>query len=509
MPTTKKTIRIILFLSIFAAIVFLYFDSSEISFLKYETIGTWGLSKVQTEHHHSNYTDSCETDTVKKAWVDFKAKFNKTYLNGSEEDRAHFKCFCHHHGRVSKHSHPNYTVRLYSCSDICPEDFQKTHLNADATNHTLELPPLPPNIEVHIQLKGSLSSTISTSQSIENVTQGSTLVKVIYTTNLTNTSTVNGTTTIFLTMNQTTVSFNPASITTVIRQFCSGACSPDSDSTTTTKSYWGGLPSPVPPQLLANLSNLTPPPAVDWRTLGMVSPAKNQGHCGSCWAFATIGSLESLNLIYNSATNATSDFSEQHLVDCNYFSKGCGGGYPSNALDWQYLNGVAFEADYPYIAGSVKQGYPTNCSTVKTGAMKHYGAKKLPSNNTNVMMSVVAMQPVAIHVAAGDWHSYGGGIYDNCTTNMNHLVLLVGYNSSVWIVKNSWGPTWGENGFIYLARTPACDQMVTFGGTIPLAKPRVADENKYCPYYPSSYCTDGNHTQLMMGLIFILFFEFV
>ncbi len=220
-----------------------------------------------------------------------------------------------------------------------------------------------------------------------------------------------------------------------------------------------------------------------------------------------MGSLESLNLI-KGATNLTSNFSEQQLVDCDTFDSGCNGGDPGNAMDWQYINGVASEAAYPY-ASSSGTSPGGSCSNIQTGAIKSYGAKRIPQGDVNALKAAVAMQPVVIGVDASNWSPYSSGIYTDCTTNIDHAVLLVGYTSNYWIIKNSWSTGWGVGGFIYLATSSACNAMVSASAAFPLASARTSDENPNCPYYPSSYCTDPNYITTMMGSFFFFFLEHV
>ena len=236
---------------------------------------------------------------------------------------------------------------------------------------------------------------------------------------------------------------------------------------------------------------------MDWRAIGKVSPVKNQQQCGSCWTFSTVGSLEALNNIVNNANNATSNFSEQQLVDCDSFDSGCNGGDPSQAMDWQYLNGVTTEAAYPYKSGNGNALGTAACSTLKTGAIKIYGSKQITANDTVALKAAVAMQPVVIGVDASNWSPYASGVYTDCSTNIDHAVLLVGYTDQYWIIKNSWGTGWGDQGFIYVANSPACNEMVSASAAFPLAKPRVADTNPSCPYY-TSYCNNPSYYSTVM-----------
>lgn len=188
---------------------------------------------------------------------------------------------------------------------------------------------------------------------------------------------------------------------------------------------------------------------IDWRTNGKVTEVKNQASCGSCWAFSTTGSLESAYAIFKD-TNI--ELSEQELVDCsrsngNY---GCMGGLMSNAFDYVKENKLGIEADYPY------KGQDSVCK-IKTQEHRYVikGYKFLSPVDVNGLMDAVNKQPVSVAIEVQqDFMHYKSGIYvnDHCGTHLNHGVLVVGYKTDVelpyFIVKNSWGTTWGDNGYI-------------------------------------------------------------
>jgi len=194
---------------------------------------------------------------------------------------------------------------------------------------------------------------------------------------------------------------------------------------------------------------LTYPTAVDWRDGGYVSEVKNQGSCGSCWAFSSTGALESAARIFNTADPL---LSEQQLVDCSssYGNHGCNGGWYYYA--YNYLKAgqlLETEGDYPYA------GVNQTCSDDSLGVMSDTGYVTVGQNN-DAMKSAIAQQPCNVAVAAGNYHfqSYTGGILSasGCPTRIDHAILAVGYGSEngleYWIVKNSWGATWGENGYV-------------------------------------------------------------
>jgi len=195
------------------------------------------------------------------------------------------------------------------------------------------------------------------------------------------------------------------------------------------------------------------PSSVDWTTKGAVTPVKNQGQCGSCWAFSTTGSLEGEFFLKNGNLQS---FSEQQLVSCDdNGDQGCNGGLMDNAFGWIKENGgLCSESSYPYTAqtGTCRSG----CTNVPNSA---------PSTHTDVakneqaLMTAVTQQPVSIAIEADQsgFQFYSGGVFTgNCGTNLDHGVLAVGYGtesgSDYWKVKNSWGATWGDQGYIMLQR---------------------------------------------------------
>jgi C1A family cysteine protease len=189
---------------------------------------------------------------------------------------------------------------------------------------------------------------------------------------------------------------------------------------------------------------------LDWRTKGAVTPIKDQAQCGSCWAFSTTGSVEGANQIKSGQLQS---LSEQQLVDCagSAGNQGCNGGLMDDAFEYIIKNkGIGSEASYPYTGrdGTCKQ--VTSVSTVS----KYTDVKK---NDETGLMSAVNIEPVSVAVDAASWSSYRKGIMSGlCGKSLDHGVLAVGYGTEgsqdYWIVKNSWGTSWGESGFIRLIR---------------------------------------------------------
>eukprot|EP01138_Halocafeteria_seosinensis_P004083 gb/GECG01004175.1/.p1 GENE.gb/GECG01004175.1/~~gb/GECG01004175.1/.p1 ORF type:complete len:325 (+),score=31.06 gb/GECG01004175.1/:1-975(+) len=199
------------------------------------------------------------------------------------------------------------------------------------------------------------------------------------------------------------------------------------------------------------------PTSVDWSQRGAVTAIKNQGQCGSCWAFSTTGSVEGINFINNG--NLIS-LSEQQLVDCSgsYGNQGCNGGLMDNAFKYIInAGGLCSESAYPY------QGVDGTCRASSCQKVVQIsGYTDVPQQNENALMSAVAQQPVSIAIEADQYsfQFYSGGVLTGtCGHNLDHGVLVVGYGSlsgtNYWKVKNSWGASWGMNGYVLLARGSA------------------------------------------------------
>jgi len=184
---------------------------------------------------------------------------------------------------------------------------------------------------------------------------------------------------------------------------------------------------------------------VDWRNKGVVTPVKNQGSCGSCWAFSTTGTMEGAIQI---ASKTLPNLSEQQLVDCAKTpnTKGCSGGWPWAAGGWAITNGgLCSQKDYAYTGrdGTCKKCTPlANIKTV------------VQQKGEDQLLVGVNLTPVSICLdASGGFQSYRSGVFAGpCGSQMNHAVLAVGYTDAYWIVKNSWGTSWGEQGYIRMAR---------------------------------------------------------
>jgi cathepsin F len=205
------------------------------------------------------------------------------------------------------------------------------------------------------------------------------------------------------------------------------------------------------------------PDSWSWKDQGVVSAVKDQGSCGSCWAFATMANLEGL---YALKKGVVKTFSEQQLVDCDTTDSGCNGGLMEYAFAWLKKNGgFNLDTDYPY--KGVKQACKSDSS--KYVDMKVTGYKQLTSSKTNwncvsedkIKDLLYSTGPLAVALNANPLQTYSSGILDltstQCpTSSINHAVTMVGYGNAsgkdYWLVKNSWGKSWGESGYFRIRR---------------------------------------------------------
>ncbi|KAL6841022.1 hypothetical protein ACP4OV_028991 [Aristida adscensionis] len=196
------------------------------------------------------------------------------------------------------------------------------------------------------------------------------------------------------------------------------------------------------------------PATVDWRTKGAVTPIKDQGQCGCCWAFSAVAAVEG---IVKLSTGKLVSLSEQELVDCDVHGEdqGCNGGEMDDAFKFIINNGgLTTEASYPYTAedGKCKAG-SSSAATIK-------GYEDVPANDEAALMKAVANQPVSVAVDGGDmtFQFYSGGVMTgSCGTDLDHGIAAIGYGTAsdgtkYWLMKNSWGTTWGENGFLRMEK---------------------------------------------------------
>lgn len=199
------------------------------------------------------------------------------------------------------------------------------------------------------------------------------------------------------------------------------------------------------------------PESVDWREKGAVAEVKDQGSCGSCWAFSTVAAVEGVNKI---VTGDLISLSEQELVDCDTsYNQGCNGGLMDYAFEFIINNGgIDTEKDYPYKASD--RTCDLNRKNAKVVTIDGY--EDVPENDEWALKNAVANQPVSVAIEAGGraFQLYKSGVYTGrCGTALDHGVAAVGYGTEdgvdYWIVKNSWGSGWGENGYIRMERNLA------------------------------------------------------
>jgi len=246
---------------------------------------------------------------------------------------------------------------------------------------------------------------------------------------------------------------------------------------------------PPAPEELLYLND--PPSSIDWRAKGAVTKVKEQGSCGACWAFATAGTIEGQ---WAAAGNDLEDVSVQQLVSCNVDDLGCSGGRVDTALRWltRTRSGNAeAEEQYPYISGSgsappcadlacwalspsitdawctvncmaIVPNCPASlCSCNGTNPHEHIAAKitgcrDVPHDEDQMLAVLAEKGPFAVAIDADIWTSYKGGIMTGCDAgHVSHGVLVVGYgidgDQKYWLIKNSWGESWGESGYVRLA----------------------------------------------------------
>jgi len=220
--------------------------------------------------------------------------------------------------------------------------------------------------------------------------------------------------------------------------------------------------------------------SVDWRANGAVTPVKNQGQCGSCWAFSTTGSTEGANQI---STGTLTSVSEQQLVDCSKAegNMGCNGGLMDNGFKYIEKQPLCTEDSYPYTA---KDG-TCDISTCKSGTTVGIGGyQDVDKQDEAALAEAVSKGPVSIAIEADQqaFQFYKSGVFSKaCGTQLDHGVLIVGYgvedSQKYWIVKNSWGATWGDSGYIMMAKDVA-SKSGTCGLAMQPSYPTVASTKR-------------------------------
>jgi C1A family cysteine protease len=214
----------------------------------------------------------------------------------------------------------------------------------------------------------------------------------------------------------------------------------------------GKIPFP-PKKVHANVSANAQ--SIDWNAKGALTPIKNQGQCGSCWAFSATEQLESQ---FYQKYGTLRELSPQQVTSCTTSCLGCNGGNPISA--WGYVSsfgGQEPNLDYPYVSGIT--GQTGTCKSKAQDIVEDVGSTysmiaDSPSEESN-MLAQIQESPMSICVDATLWQTYQGGVItasSGCGTTIDHAVQATGYNAegNYWIIRNSWGSTWGENGFVWV-----------------------------------------------------------
>jgi len=210
------------------------------------------------------------------------------------------------------------------------------------------------------------------------------------------------------------------------------------------------LPRPVLP-----LPDVAAPTTFDWRTKNKVTDVKDQGQCGSCWAFSVTENVESMWMIAKGIdAGSMSPLSPQEIVDCDTSDSGCNGGDPPTAYQYiQSAGGLETDSDYPYTAADGNCNFD---SSKVYATISGWGYATQNQDETEMQSQLASNGPLSICVDAESWNDYSGGVMmaSDCGTSLDHCVLAVGYDTSsdspYWLVRNSWGGSWGESGYIRL-----------------------------------------------------------
>ncbi|XP_073023120.1 cysteine proteinase COT44-like [Primulina eburnea] len=242
------------------------------------------------------------------------------------------------------------------------------------------------------------------------------------------------------------------------------------------------------------------PSSLDWRSKGAVTGVKDQGSCGACWSFSATGAIEGINKI---VAGSLVSLSEQELIDCDKsYNAGCGGGLMDYAYEFVIKNkGIDTEEDYPF------QGRDKKCNNnkLKQLAVTIDSYVDIPSEDEKRLLQAVATQPVSVGICGSDtgFQLYSKGIFTGpCSTSLDHAVLIVGYDSKdgkdYWIIKNSWGKSWGIDGYMHMLRNGGNSQGVCGINTLASYPVKTSPNPPPSPPSPGptkcsifTYCSSG------------------
>jgi C1A family cysteine protease len=209
------------------------------------------------------------------------------------------------------------------------------------------------------------------------------------------------------------------------------------------------------PETTTIFNNTAAPASVNWVTAGAVQAVRDQAQCGSCWAFSSMGAIESAHWI---ASGESIDTSEQQLVDCSNLNLGCNGGNQGWAFKYFATHGVQTEASYPYTALTQTCKYNSNNTGIQVPSFT-----KVAANSVAQFKAALAQQPLSVSIEADtrSFQTYKSGVYNDaagCGTTLDHAVMAVGYGTDpvggdYYLIRNSWSSSWGEGGYIRFAVT--------------------------------------------------------
>jgi C1A family cysteine protease len=187
---------------------------------------------------------------------------------------------------------------------------------------------------------------------------------------------------------------------------------------------------------------------IDWRTRGVLTRVKDQGQCGSCWAFSATEAIESY--ARTTGHHALVELSPQQINSCDRGSGGCNGGSTQSAFNYvRTAGGIESEASYPYTSG---RGVTGTCHADPSKFIVKIAGYRAVARGEPSLETALNNGPASVCVAANAFQTYRGGILAVCPGNIDHCVQAVGYTNDYWILRNSWGANWGEAGFLRLKR---------------------------------------------------------